>query len=110
MPRARPSRVIRRRNSFPVISRPRRFLLSDHKRSSRMQLDRPTTDPARQRGVQGWAAQIRLVFRWGRFVMVEYARIPNATAVAKTNTTQYRALPGVRGKGMASRTLARPVT
>ena len=26
------------------------------------------------------------------------------------NTHQYRALPGVRGKGMASRTLARPVT
>ena len=27
-----------------------------------------------------------------------------------SNTNQYRALFGVRGKGMASRTLARPVT
>jgi hypothetical protein len=47
------------------------------------------------------------VTRWAKLSREGSSTPPTATADAGT---QYRALPGVRGKGMASRTLERPVT
>jgi hypothetical protein len=41
--------------------------------------------------------------------LVAASRCPRVEAQAPRRMAQYRALPGVRGKGIASRTLARPV-
>ena len=47
-------------------------------------------------------------FRWA--ALSRWAEhLPTQNQIANA-ANQYRALPGVRGKGMASRTLARPVT